>query len=128
MANSKQSKKRIRQNITKRQRNKSFVSRQRTELKKVIGLLQENTDTNSEEFEKQLKMVISLTDSGVNRKIFHKNKAARIKSRLLARINKQGKGVSHKTETSPKTGSSPQTDSSPPKTTTSEVPEAVLQE
>ncbi len=126
MANSKQSKKRIRQNITKRQRNKSFVSRQRTELKKVMGLLQENSDTNSEEFEKQLKTVISLTDSGVNRKIFHKNKAARIKSRLLAKINKQGKGISPKKTSSPPTDPSPQTEPSSP--ITSEVPEAVLQE
>ena len=92
MANTKQAKKRIVQNIKKHQHNKAIISRQRTELKKLITMLQVHTkeavDTNSDIFKTQLQLVIKLTDSAVNKGVYHRNKAARIKSRLFARIHK----------------------------------------
>lgn len=87
MANTKQAKKRIIQNEKKHLRNKAIVSRHRTELKKLLALIHANADTNGAEFKKQLHLIIQLTDSAVNKEVYHRNKAARIKSRLFNKVH-----------------------------------------
>ncbi len=91
MANTKQAKKRTIQSAKKHLRNKSIISQHRTELKKIVAMLQPHAkdpiDTNSDAFKSQLRLVVRLTDSAVNKGVYHRNKAARIKSRLFTRIH-----------------------------------------
>jgi small subunit ribosomal protein S20 len=85
MANTKQAKKRVRQNEVHRQNNASARSMVRTYIKKVVNLTQEG---NHAEAEAAYKVVVPIIDRMANKGILHRNKAARHKSRLLAGIRK----------------------------------------
>lgn len=83
MANIKSAIKRARQNEKLRQHNASARSRLRTYVKKVIKAV-ETGDSNAAKDAYSLAQPI--IDKAVNKGIIHKNKAARIKSRLVARV------------------------------------------
>ncbi len=85
MANSAQARKRIRQNETHRQHNTSQRSEMRTMIKKTLTAINSAVATSKEDFVKAVSMI----DRMANKKIIHKNKAARQKSRLNARLKKQ---------------------------------------
>ncbi|TNC82265.1 MAG: 30S ribosomal protein S20 [Oleiphilus sp.] len=83
MANSPSSKKRARQQEKRRQHNASQRSMVRTYIKKVDALIESG---NYDEAQAAFQTAVPLIDGTVNKGIFPKNKAARIKSRLNARV------------------------------------------
>lgn len=87
MANTKQAKKRVRQAEKRRQHNTSMRSMLRTYIKKVISAIESGSQQAALTMLKEARPII---DSMVNKKIIHKNKAARHKSRLTAHIKKMG--------------------------------------
>ena len=87
VANSKQSAKRARQAEKHRQHNVALRSRMRTAIKSVLKAVQEG---NAEEANALFKDAVPQIDTMVNKGLVHKNKAARTKSRLNARIRAIG--------------------------------------
>ena len=85
MANTKSAKKRAVQNETRRKHNASLKSAYRTSIKKVEAAVVTN---KKEDAMRALKESIPVIDKMVTKKIIDKNKAARHKSRLNARIKK----------------------------------------
>ena len=83
MANSAGSRKRARQAEKRRQHNASLRSMVRTYTKKVVAAIDSGDKAAAEA---ALKTAQPILDSSVNKGIYHKNKVARIKSRLSARI------------------------------------------
>lgn len=87
MANSAQARKRARQALVRRARNFALRTEFRTVIKKVLkAILSGDKPLAQEEF----KSAQSTIDRIARKGIFHKNKAARHKSRLSARIKAMG--------------------------------------
>ena len=83
MANSPQARKRARQNVKRRARNVSERAAVRTYIKKFYKSLESNdTEAAVEAF----KLACSKIDSSARKGLQHKNKAARLKSRMNARL------------------------------------------
>ena len=83
MANSVQAKKRARQNEKRRQHNASLRSMVRTYLKKVDAAIVSGDQANAQEaYIAAVPVIDRMADKG----IIHKNKAARHKSRLNAKV------------------------------------------
>lgn len=83
MANSPQARKRARQNNRRRELNVGMRSMMRTELKKVLKAM----DTGDKEAaQAAFKAAVPVIDRMADKELLHKNKAARHKSRLNARI------------------------------------------
>ena len=83
MANSPQARKRARQNDKHRAHNASLRSLVRTKIKQVVAAL----DTgNTDEARAAYDSAVPVIDRMANRGIIKKNKAARHKSRLNARV------------------------------------------
>ena len=83
MANSKQSAKRARQGEKRRQHNVALRSRMRTSIKGVLKALAEGDVDKASALYKE---AVPKIDTMVNKGLVHRNKAARTKSRLNARI------------------------------------------
>jgi small subunit ribosomal protein S20 len=83
MANTPQAKKRAKQAEQSRIRNAGQRSNLRTFVKKVLVAV--NTG-DKEKAQGAFKVLEPIIDSAVNKGIIHKNKAARGKSRLLAKV------------------------------------------
>ncbi len=83
MANTAQSKKRARQAEVHRQHNTSYRSMFRTFLKRVIVAIAAG---NKAEAQEAYKGAVSIIDKTANKGLIHRNKAARHKSRLNARV------------------------------------------
>lgn len=83
MANSEQARKRARQSEKHRQQNAGHRSMMRTEVKKVIKAIDAGDKTAAEG---AFKTAAPLLDSMATKGLIHKNKAARHKSRLNAKI------------------------------------------
>ncbi len=83
MANSAQARKRARQAEDRRQRNAGRRSEMRTEIKKVIKAIEAGDKAAAAD---ALKSAAPLLDSLATKGLIHKNKAARHKSRLNAKI------------------------------------------
>lgn len=83
MANLKQARKRARQNITRRAHNMGLRNRMRTFIKKVLAAIDAG---NKAAAQAAFKAAVPVIDTMVNKGIIHRNKAARHKSRLSARI------------------------------------------
>ena len=83
MANSNQSRKRARQAESRRKHNASRRSLLRTNIKKVLKAISagEKEDATS-----ALQTTMPIVDKMAGKRIIHKNKAARIKSRLVKKI------------------------------------------
>jgi small subunit ribosomal protein S20 len=83
LANSAQARKRARQAEKHRQHNAGRRSMMRTELKRVISAIAAG---NKAEAESAFKTAAPLLDRLANKGLIHRNKAARHKSRLNAKI------------------------------------------
>ena len=83
MANTKQAKKRARQGEDRRKQNASQRSTMRTYLKKVTKTISE---ANVEKGQAEYRLVASTVDKLAAKGLIHKNKAARHKSRLSAKL------------------------------------------
>jgi len=83
VANIKSSKKRAKQAVVRNMRNNSQRSMLRTSVKKVLKALEANDAAGAQE---AFKAAQPLLDRFSARGLIHKNKAARHKSRLTARI------------------------------------------
>ena len=83
MANTKQAVKRARQAVKARSHNMAQRSELRTAIKKVTAAIAAGDKTVAEAV---FKSSVSTIDSIADKKIIHKNKAARHKSRLSAKI------------------------------------------
>ncbi|CAL1240534.1 30S ribosomal protein S20 [Candidatus Methylocalor cossyra] len=83
MANIASAKKRAIQSEKRRARNAALRSRLRTFIKKVLLAVESG---NLEEAQKAYRAAVPIIDSSVNKGLIHKNKAARSKSRLNARV------------------------------------------
>lgn len=84
MANIASAKKRARQSIKRRERNVAQRSMIRTTIKKVVKALDAKDKSGAEAAYKEMVPVL---DRYADKGQIHKNKAARHKSRLAARIN-----------------------------------------
>lgn len=85
MPNIASAKKRLRQNIVLRERNKSFRSKLRNRCKKVVKLV---AAANQAEAESNFLLAVKILDKAGAKKIIHKNAAARKKSRLSKLLKK----------------------------------------
>lgn len=83
MANSAQARKRARQAEKARQHNASQRSAFRTAVKKVLKAIEAGDKTAAQA---TYQASVSIIDSIADKNIFHKNKAARHKSRLSAAV------------------------------------------
>ena len=84
MANHKSSLKRIRQDKVKTLHNKYYAKTMRNAVRKLRAM------TNKEEAEALYPKVQKMLDKLAKTNIIHKNKAANLKSGLVAHINKLG--------------------------------------
>ena len=83
MANSAQARKRARQSLKNRAHNASLRTAFRTAVKKVLKAVEAGDKVAAQEVYRQSTKVLDrIADKGV----FHKNKAARHKSRLFAKV------------------------------------------
>ncbi len=83
MPTTKSSKKRLRQSLDRRQVNRSVKSTIRTQLKKVHSAIEAGELDNASSLFRDASKKL---DRAASRNIIHRNRAARLKSRLSARI------------------------------------------
>jgi small subunit ribosomal protein S20 len=84
VANSPQARKRARQNNRRRELNVGMRSMMRTELKKVLKAMDAGDKAAAQA---AFKAAVPVLDRMADKELLHKNKAARHKSRLNARIH-----------------------------------------
>ena len=83
MANSAQARKRARQSVKQRAHNASLRTAFRTAVKKVLKAVESGDKAAAQAvYKESVKIIDRIADKGV----FHKNKAARHKSRLSAKV------------------------------------------
>ena len=87
MANIKSAKKRIKVIAKKTLRNKMIKSRTKTAIKKVITA---TSSGDKDAANVALKQAVSTIDRACSKGVYHKNNAARKKSRLMKMVNKIG--------------------------------------
>lgn len=85
MANIKSAKKRAIQSEVRRQRNVMHRTKMKTFIKKVRVAIASGIKTEAQD---AFKQAVPIIDSMVNKRIIHRNTAARYKSRLSAQIKK----------------------------------------
>ena len=83
MPNIKSAKKRLKQSLVRRDRNRSAKRAIRTEYKKVVEAVAAG---NVELAETELRTVAKKVDQAAAKKLIHRNAAARVKSRLSAKV------------------------------------------
>ena len=83
MPHSANAKKRLRQNLRDRERNRAAKSEIKTQIRKVLEAIRGGDVSGADE---QLKTVARKVDRAAASRIVHPNRAARIKSRLSARV------------------------------------------
>ena len=81
MANHKATKKDIRQNLKRRERNRYYGKTTRNAIRKLLA-----TSEKAEAVE-SLPKVISMIDKLAKRNVIHKNKASNLKSGIVKKIN-----------------------------------------
>ncbi|MCC5862850.1 MAG: 30S ribosomal protein S20 [Gammaproteobacteria bacterium] len=87
MANTKSAQKRAKQTVVRREHNMALRSRMRTAVKKVLKAINSgDRDAAVAEY----KAAVPVIDGMVNKGLVHRNKAARQKSRLNARVKTLG--------------------------------------
>jgi small subunit ribosomal protein S20 len=79
MANTKSAEKRIRQNAKERERNRAHRSRLRTAVKRLRSAVESGDTAKADEL---LPQTLKTIDSIAQKRVIHKNTAARTKSRL----------------------------------------------
>lgn len=85
MANTKSAEKAARQAVKHRARNVTLRSRVRTAIRKVNEAI---ASGKKDDATASYKAAVSAVDSLVNKRLVHKNKASRHKSRLAAKLKK----------------------------------------
>jgi small subunit ribosomal protein S20 len=83
MANTKSAEKRIRQNAKERERNRAHRSRLRTAVKRLRTAVESGDTAKAEEL---LPQTLKTIDSTAQKRVIHKNTAARTKSRLVKAV------------------------------------------
>ena len=83
MPNIKSAKKRLKQSLVRRERNRSTKKAIHTECKKVIAAVKAG---NAEQAETELRKAAKLLDKSAAKHVIHRNAAARVKSRLSAKV------------------------------------------
>ena len=83
MANSKQAKKRVRQNDKRRHHNRALRSRMRTAIKSVHAAIEGG---NKETAKTAFIHAQRILDNSWSKGLIHRNKASRLKSRMQAQI------------------------------------------
>lgn len=83
MANTAQTRKRARQNVARRLHNRSLRSRLRSSVRGFLKTVQAG---DRQAAETAYRDAVSVIDSMVNKQIHHRNRAARMKSRLNTRL------------------------------------------
>lgn len=81
----KSAKKRMRQDQKRREQNRAIQRRIKTVSGKLSQLINQK---KTEEAKKKLPEVIAIIDKAASKGIWHKNKAAREKSKLMKRLTK----------------------------------------
>jgi small subunit ribosomal protein S20 len=76
--------KRQRQNEKQRLRNKAIKTNIKHTTKKLLGIVKENKKKEAQEFYKEFGRLV---DKAVTKGVYHKNNAARKKSRMMKKIN-----------------------------------------
>ncbi len=76
--------KQLRKSEKRRLRNQSYKSRVKTYIKKALAAIQSGTQAAAQA---AVQEAISIIDRTAERGVFHRNKAARLKSRLMAKFN-----------------------------------------
>lgn len=84
MANHKSALKRIRSSARKREQNRTYQSKTRTQVKKALTVIEAG---NNEAAIAETRKAIALLDKAADKGIIHKRNAARRKSRLMKRLN-----------------------------------------
>ncbi|HCZ06122.1 MAG: small subunit ribosomal protein [Thermotogota bacterium] len=84
MANTKSAAKRARQAEVRRLRNKSYKTRFKNAVKKVLKAIEVGDVENVERLAKEAIIAI---DKAAQKGVIHKNQAARRKSRLMKKVN-----------------------------------------
>jgi small subunit ribosomal protein S20 len=87
MPHSASAKKRHRQNLRNRDRNRAVKSEVKTQVRKVLDSLSKGDATTAGE---HFRTVTKKVDQAAAKKTIHRNRAARIKSRLSARLKAAG--------------------------------------
>jgi small subunit ribosomal protein S20 len=83
MPNTKSAKKRLRQSLERRTRNRAVKSSLKTQIKKVLSTVESgDAAASNDEFRAAAKKL----DQAAAKGVIHRNKAARLKSRLSARL------------------------------------------
>ena len=85
MPNTASAKKRLRQNNTRRNRNRAVKSNVRTQIRKVRQAIKGG---DVEQSEAEFRLATKQLDQAATKNVFHSNKAARLKSRLSKAIKK----------------------------------------
>ncbi len=85
MANLRSAKKRIRQNVKRRMRNKYYRTRARSEVKSARQVIQDGERDSAVE---AVHQAVSSLDQAASKGVIHKKNAARRKSRLMKRLTK----------------------------------------
>ena len=91
MPNTKSAKKRLRQNIKRRERNRYYVRRMKTEAKKVLMAVEEK---NLELAKEQLKVAMKWIQRASARGAIHKNEASRRQSKIAKAVAELEKELS----------------------------------
>lgn len=84
MANHKSAEKRMRQDLVRRERNRSVRSTMRSAIKKLRTAIEQG---NAEEAKSLLVPTLRMVDTTAQKGVIHRNAAARTKSRLTRAVN-----------------------------------------
>lgn len=84
MANHKSAQKRMRQDLVRRDRNRSARTAMRTAIKKLRSAIEEG---NADEAKGLLASTLGMVDATAKKGVIHRNTAARTKSRLTRAVN-----------------------------------------
>jgi small subunit ribosomal protein S20 len=83
MPNTKSAKKRLKQDVRRRDRNRSAKRALHTERKKVLAAVGAGDAAKAET---ELRLAAKMLDQAAAQKVIHRNAAARLKSRMAARV------------------------------------------
>ena len=83
MPNIASAKKRLRQSLVRRTRNRSTKSELKTRIRKVLASIKSGDTANSE---KEFRITVKKLDKAAAAGVIHANRAGRVKSRLSARL------------------------------------------
>jgi small subunit ribosomal protein S20 len=90
MPNTKSAAKRLRQNIKRRARNRAVKHTVKTHYKRVLAAIQKGDLQLAQE---EFRLAVKKIDQAAAKGVIHKNKAARLKSRLAQKLSQASSPV-----------------------------------